>query len=244
MRCQVWCELVLCLDRQSISFVQSHKPNGVAAWKALVQQYRNLERHRIQKLMTRLTGIKKESNEAKTNYLMRAEEMQMDLHEVGGHMSDAMIKAIVQKGLPREYDNIVTLLNHGEEKEYQAVKLDLVSFANNRSGGENKPKCSNCKRSDHTNADCRQAKEPSIKCYNCGKQGHMAKECRSTKQNPKRRHCNKMGHTDDKCWQKHGGGTSGGKGATSQPASTRIHSGSVSWRKTTGFETRRCGILN
>ena len=84
-------------------------------------------------------------------------------------MSDAMFKAIVLKGLPREYNNIVTLFNHGEEKDYQAVKLDLVNFVNNASGvgnnsalmsgGGNKPKCSNCKRSGHTNVDCRQTKE-------------------------------------------------------------------------------------
>ena len=85
--------------------------------------------------MTRLTGIKMESNEAVTDYLIRAEEMQMDLHEVGEHMSDSMFKAIVLKGLPREYDNIVTLFNHDEEKDYQAVELDMVNFANNRSGG-------------------------------------------------------------------------------------------------------------
>ena len=165
-------------------------------------------------------GNQDEVERAVTDYLIRAEEMQMDLLEMDKHMSDAMLKAIVLKGLPREYDNIVTLFNHGEEKEYQAVKLDLVNFANNRSGGGensalmsgggNKPKCSNCKRSGHTNADCRQAKKPSIKCYNCTKQGHMAKECRSTTQKPKCGHCNKMGHTDDKYWQKHGGGPSGG----------------------------------
>ena len=54
----------------------------------------------------------------------------MDLHEVGEHISDAMFNAIVLKGLPKEYNNIVTLFNHSEEKEHQAVKLDLVYFAN------------------------------------------------------------------------------------------------------------------
>ena len=78
MRHQVWCELVLCLDRRSISFVRSHKPNGVSACKALIQQYRSSERPQVQKRMTRLTGIKMESNEAVTDYLIRAEEIQMD----------------------------------------------------------------------------------------------------------------------------------------------------------------------
>ena len=116
MRYQVWCELVLCLDRRSISFVRSHKPNSDASWKALLQQYRSSERPRIQNTMTRLMDVKMESDEAVTDYLIRAEEMQMDLHEVGEHMSDAMFKAIVLKGLPREYENIVTLFNQGEEK--------------------------------------------------------------------------------------------------------------------------------
>ena len=43
----------------------------------------------------------------------------------------------------------------------------------------------------------------------------MAKECRSTTQKPKCGHCKKVGHTDDKWWQKHGGGPSGGKGQPS-----------------------------
>ena len=59
----------------------------------------------------------------------------------------------------------------------------------------------------------------------------MAKECRSTTQKPKCGHCNKKCHTDDKCWQKHGGGPSGGNG---QP-STQINF-------TTSFNQDPCGF--
>ena len=121
------------------------------------------------------------------------------------------------------------------------MKLDLVNFANNRScggqnsafmgGGGNKPKCSNCKRSGHTDVDCRQAKKPPIRCYICGKPGNMAKECRSTTQKPNCEHCYMMGQTDDKCWQKHGGGPSGGKG---QPSTQIIF--------TTSFNQDPCGF--
>ena len=30
----VWCELVQCLDKESINFIRRHKPNGTAAWTA------------------------------------------------------------------------------------------------------------------------------------------------------------------------------------------------------------------
>ena len=184
----------------------------------------------------------------------------MDLHEVGEHMSDAMFKAIVLKGLPKEYDNILTLFNHGEEKEHggEAVKLDLVYSANNRSvggqnsafmsGGGNKPKCSNCKRSGHTDTDCRQAKDRSS--------ATIAGSRDTWRRSVDRRHRSRSVDTATR-WVTPM--TSAGRSivgdravvndnhrhrASSQPASTRIHSGSVSWRQTTGVETRPCGILD
>lgn len=208
LRYQVWCELVQCLDRKSIMFIRAHKPNGTAAWKALVQQFKSSERPRIQKTMTKLTGLKMEQGETISDYLIRGEELQMDLQEVGESVSDAMFKAIVLKGLSRDYDNIVTLMNHGEEKGYPDIKQNLINFANNKSGNSSASafmsgknfKCNNCNKAGHKEADCRQPRRSQTKCYNCEKTGHMARDCRQP-QKQKCEKCNRTNHTTDKCWK-------------------------------------------
>ena len=47
----VWCELVQCLDSKSINFISCFKPNGSAAWEALVKQFKSNELPRVHSLI-------------------------------------------------------------------------------------------------------------------------------------------------------------------------------------------------
>ena len=132
LRYQLWAELVQCLDRKSVMFLRAYRGDGTTAWNALQQNYRSTERPRIHKTMTSLTGLKMEHSESMADYLTRAESLQMDLHDVNEAMNDTMFCAMVLKGLPQEYDNLVTVLNYGDKKAYGEMKVDLINFSNSK----------------------------------------------------------------------------------------------------------------
>lgn len=215
-RYKVWCELLQCLDRKSALSIRSCKPNGTAAWKALLQTHKSTERPRIQKTMTRLTSLRMDHGEKITDYLTRAEELQMDLTEVSEAVSDDMFVAMVLKGLPRDFDQIVTVLNFGEKKDYSAMKQDLVNFANSRKttvsafnsdGSKRNIKCHKCKQFGHTQNECTQ--KPKTTCYNCGKPGHFSRDCRLPSQK-KCDICHKTNHITANCFSKNSANNSGG----------------------------------
>ena len=54
---EVWCELVQCLDRKSLSLVKTAKPNGTQAWKLLQDGFKSRERPRIHQLLNKLTNL-------------------------------------------------------------------------------------------------------------------------------------------------------------------------------------------
>ena len=68
-----------CLDKGSINFIRSNKPDEVAAWKALWGKHRSTDKPRVQTLLTKLTTLKMKSREPITNYLTRAEMLKLDL---------------------------------------------------------------------------------------------------------------------------------------------------------------------
>jgi hypothetical protein len=207
LRYQVWCELIQCLDRKSVLFVRAHKGNGAAAWKRMQQHYKSTERPRIHKTIAKLTSLKMEHNETMSDYLTRAEDMQMDLEEVGEAMSKTMFTSVVLKGLSRDYENLVTVINYGDKKDFDTMKQDLLNFANSKpapatsafhsAGGKpNNLKCFNCKKIGHRQADCTEKK--TSECFNCGKTGHMARDCR---QGSKKQcnNCKRTNHDTSDC---------------------------------------------
>lgn len=192
-RNRVWCELVQCLDRKSVMMLRTQKGNGPGAWLALKAHFKGTERPRIQKLMRNLTSIRMDNGEAMDDYLLRAEDLQMELVDAGEKVSESMFKAMVLKGLPREYDHVATVINYGIEKDWAETRQDLKNFYNDRrpaptqalfSGNVGK-KCYGCSKLGHIKANCpderrSQPKSRATKsCFNCGKPGHFARECRS-----------------------------------------------------------------
>ena len=194
-RFMVWCELVQCLDKASINFIHLHKPDGVEAWKAIVGKHRSNERPRIQTLLTQLAGLKMAPGEKVTDYLSRAEGIQLDLQEAGEMTSNAMFSAMVLKGLPPTFESIATVLNFEPRKGYEDMKQDIINFANTRaepgtdvastafhsSGGNSSRKitCFKCQKEGHIARDCR-SKE-SRACFKCNAKGHLARDCKSKK---------------------------------------------------------------
>ena len=91
---EVWCELVQSPDRTSLSLVKTAKPNGTQAWKLLQDCFKSRERPRIHQLLNKLTNLRMNSQESMSDCLMRVEELQLNLTDVGENVSGQMLCSV------------------------------------------------------------------------------------------------------------------------------------------------------
>ena len=214
----LWCELVQCLDRKSLLLVRQHKNNGYEAWKTLKSHYKSCERPRIQNLLQKLTNLKLEHNENVSDYLIRTEDLSINLEEANEGISESMLCSLTLKGLPREFEALVTAINFGGANDltFQTLKRDLINFSASRSNYRSEVAsfskdivCYNCKKTGHKQHNCPQ---PKIVCNKCKKAGHKANECHSKLTNSVDTsssgkfctNCKKAGHIIDTCYALNG----------------------------------------
>ena len=190
-RQRMWCELVQCLEKRCVMMLRGYRGNGPLAWNMLVKHFKGTERPRLQKMMTELTSIAKKNEESVNSYLIRAEDLQLELTEAGETISPAMFVSMVLKGLPKEYEQIITVINYGKTKPWTAIRQDLINFEDSRKpekeeralfAGNSQKRCHNCQKLGHLKAQCRLLKKHAdIKCFNCNRMGHYASDCREPK---------------------------------------------------------------
>ena len=68
------------------------------------------------------------SQESMRDYLMRAEELQLNLTDVGENVSDQMLCSVVLKGLPNSFASFVTVFKFShEDKTFADLKRDILN---------------------------------------------------------------------------------------------------------------------
>ena len=60
----------------------------------------------------KLTNLKLDSSESIRDYLVRAEELQLNLSEVNENVNDQMLCSVVLKGHPQQFANFVTVFKY------------------------------------------------------------------------------------------------------------------------------------
>ena len=192
----IWYELVRCLDKKSVLFLQPYRGKRSEASSVLCKRFKSFERPRLQKLISDLKNLRKYNNESIVDYITRAEDMQLNLFEIDESISEKMFFSILLKGLPREFESFCTLVKYGQDKTLDEIKRDLINFESEKRNDRNTEKsesvfftndrtCFNCHKRGHIAKFCRaQPSEPNkekpnskITCFKCKKIGHIAKNC-------------------------------------------------------------------
>ncbi|CAB4019984.1 myosin heavy fast skeletal muscle, partial [Paramuricea clavata] len=165
-------KLVQCLDDRSLSLViRDARDDGRKALEVLRQHYQGKGKPRIISLYTELTSLKKEENEPIVDYVIRAESFATALRNAEEAISDALLIAMVLKGLPREYNTFATVVVQREKQmTFAEFKSALRSHEESAKTHGGKP------ASAGENIMLTKQKFDG-NCFKCGRKGHKSVEC-------------------------------------------------------------------
>ena len=123
-------ELIQILDDHSLGLVMSVAvDNGYRALQILREHYAGRSKPRIITLYHQLTNLRKKEGENVTDFIIRAESEATALKTANENESDALLFAMVLKGLPEEYTPFITLVSQSEEHQnFQQFKGALRNY--------------------------------------------------------------------------------------------------------------------
>ena len=108
---EAYAELIQFLDDRTLSLImRDATDDGRKALKILRNHFRGSSTPRIISLYTELTSLVKRSDEAVTDYIIRAETAASALRNAKEEVSDSLLVAMVLKGLPDSYQSFTTVI--------------------------------------------------------------------------------------------------------------------------------------
>ena len=162
---EIFAIMVQFLDDKSLNLIiRDATDKGREAYKILEEHYLGTSKPRIIALYCELTPLKMGSNDTVTDYVLRAETAASRLKQAGETISDALLIAMVLKGLPASYKAFSTIISNSDDKmTFPKFKISLRSYEENESA-----------RSAHGETT---DEVFSFNCYRCGKPGHKQSQC-------------------------------------------------------------------
>ena len=205
------------------------KDDGRKALSILWEHYRGSGKQRIISLYTTLTTLQKGKDEDLTSYIIRAENAATALKAAGSIVEDALLIAMILKGLPPVYKPFTVFVTQQDKAwTFLAFKTAIRNFEENERASMD---------SITTNFDNIMAfrGQPTgnggqnnggqIICHGCGKEGHKSFECPDKSrndrgENPRKQkgknskwcnNCKKNTHNTSECRNKNRNGKDSAK---------------------------------
>ncbi|XP_078801721.1 uncharacterized protein LOC111947334 [Oryzias latipes] len=185
-----YAELCGCLDDKTLMLILYEAPDdGKKSLEILRRHFESEEKPRIVGLYTELTNVLMADQEELADYLARVEKIVAALNRAKETLSDALLVAMVLKGLTDEYAPFsVHVTQTREVLTFSEFKARLRSF-------ECSLRYRSRPRADEVmtvNYKAKQTKPRNNEkyfngeCFICEKVGHKAKDCRSKAKKPQR----------------------------------------------------------
>ena len=106
--------MVQSLDKNDVKSNKMPKPNETATWREL-DFFKSKEKPRIHQRLNKLINLKRDASERIRDYLVSAEELQLNVSEVNENVSDQMFCSVVLRGFPQQLANFVIVLKFSHE---------------------------------------------------------------------------------------------------------------------------------
>ncbi|KAL6461003.1 hypothetical protein MHYP_G00309690 [Metynnis hypsauchen] len=192
-----YAELCGCLDDNTLTLIVYEAPDdGKKSLAILRRHFESEEKPRIVGLYTELTNVLMADGEALADYLARVEKIVAALKRAKETLSDALLIAMVLKGLTDDYSPFsVHVTQTKETLTFNEFKARLRSFECTLRY------CSRPRTDEVMTANFRDSR-PKLKekerkylngeCFICEKMGHRAKDCRNKDRKTQRKVANKQ----------------------------------------------------
>ena len=130
---QAFAELVHFIDDRSLNLImRDAKDDGRKALEILRSHYAGKGEQRCITLFTTLTSLVKQPDEDLTDYIIRAETAAAALQSIGHPVEDAMLIAMVMKGLPSTYKPFTVVITQNDKMmNFQEFKAAIRTFEEN-----------------------------------------------------------------------------------------------------------------
>ena len=172
----VFAELIQLIDDRSLSLIINDCANdGKKALKTLRKHYMSNSKSRVIGLYTELTCLQLQEGQELTDFIIKAETAATRLKEAGENISDALLTAMILKGLPPTFQTFSTIISQREDPiTFKDFKAALRTFEENE-----KTACK--EKLVNPNDSIMTAGANNITCYSCGRSGHKAAACHYNK---------------------------------------------------------------
>lgn len=202
---KIYGTLIACLGITPIKKIKNSQVtegNGIAAWKALKQEYEQHSGVNLRSLFSKLIMLKMEKRHNRlTSYLYEFNRIIDLLKNMDTDLPEQMLIAILLGGLKDDYTPIINILNAKPDVTLNEVIQQLKIFATSKGFDEHRP-VKKQKRNNEQGLSAREIKKSGrsrkMRCYNCGKD-HAGGEWKCT--HPCKI-CGKADHTRYNCPQR------------------------------------------
>ena len=203
----VYAELVLLLDNVSLSLVmRDAKDDGKKAIEILRDHYLGKSKPRIISLYSELASLKMSSEESVTDYVLRAECTAAALKNAQQNIDDALLIAMLLKGLPTSYNSFATVITQRDGAiDFVKFKSALRSFEEaEKSRSQSKDESDNIMGVGYSsnNNNNGSYNNRSKRCHICQKPGHLKYNCPQKNKSRNNRWCQickNSSHYTDQC---------------------------------------------
>ena len=122
-----YAEMIQFLDPTSHQLVmRDAKDDGRKALGILRTHYSGKEKSRVLSMYTEIMLLSKSPSETVTNFILKAEKLVSALKSAGENFSDALLIAIILKGLPEEFTPFAVVVQQTETMDFATFKTKRV----------------------------------------------------------------------------------------------------------------------
>ncbi|GAQ79929.1 hypothetical protein KFL_000420010 [Klebsormidium nitens] len=211
------------VEEEFLGVIEDAGDSARKAWSTFEEMFQSVTNGRKLMLRQKLATLKMEPGEKAAKYISRAKDLKRELLHAKLDTSDVDLAAVC--GLSAEFREIRMILEHSStEITLEKVLPLLLQHEARMERDENLEEKMNSTaffgKGDQPRREwkgSRKEKDPGgLECYTCGGRGHKSAVCpsrtpsRSESKGKKKlsankcEHCGKKGHSEDKCWGKHG----------------------------------------
>jgi hypothetical protein len=158
------------------------------AWDAFKASYvRNSSSSRLH-LRRDLNSLKMEGAETLTMYFARARRIRDDLVAIGDQIDDDQVAMSILAGLPKQYDTVITVMQHGNQKlNLDTCLANLLPMESKLARAEEEESMAAAhtarfNKGKHKKGPWNDSRERDDRtCYYCGEKGHIKVNCAKRK---------------------------------------------------------------